>query len=262
MFMRLLILGIVFVTSGCALMTPPNNYQQELVSMQTRIMQIEEELKSKGGTLSQKNLAKLQTTVNRLERQLRMVGGQVDAVKSGHADAQVPATVNAGDSALIAQLEARITELESQQKEFVMELAKANSGASSSKSTKNAAKTSSINTFDELRDLFNKKQYKAVLANADTVKANLKNSQKMEFDYILAESHFGLGDMKNAALKFNEYIDRGPKGQAFAHAKLRMGDCFRELGDKDTAKIYYNEVIAFDEKMDEASQAKKRLKQL
>ncbi len=259
--MRIWILTALILNTSCALMNPPSRHQNELVSMQTRIMQLEEQSKSKPGSLDGKNLARLQTTVNRLERQLRLVNGQVDAVKAGHGVASSP---TAADSATIAGLEGRIAQLESQQKEFVLEIERLSSAsvAKSTSKTNASPKNSGVSDFAGLRDLFDRKKYADVLANADKVKSTVKNPQKMEYDYILAESHFALGDMKNAALKYNEYLDRKPKGQAFAHAKLRMGDCFRQLGDLDTAKIYYNEVIAYDSKIGEAKIAKQRLQQL
>jgi TolA-binding protein len=40
---------------------------------------------------------------------------------------------------------------------------------------------------------------------------------------------------------------------------MRLGDCFRHLGDNETAKLYYEELIRDFPNTDEAAKAKERL---
>ena len=47
-----------------------------------------------------------------------------------------------------------------------------------------------------------------------------------------------------------------------ATIQLRMGDCFRHLGDKKTALVYYSELIDRFPKSSEAKQAETHLKRL
>ena len=47
-----------------------------------------------------------------------------------------------------------------------------------------------------------------------------------------------------------------------AHAKLRLGDCFRHLGDKATARLCYEELMAKHTGTNEAKLAKDRLDKL
>ena len=44
--------------------------------------------------------------------------------------------------------------------------------------------------------------------------------------------------------------------------QLRMGDCFRQLGDTKTALIYYNELLAVYPKSSEAALASSYVKKL
>ncbi|MFY7927394.1 MAG: tetratricopeptide repeat protein, partial [Oligoflexus sp.] len=69
------------------------------------------------------------------------------------------------------------------------------------------------------------------------------------------------GQIREAALSFNDFIDSKPKDN-LAVALLRMGDCFKELGDVETAKIYYEELIQKFASSDEAKQAKSKLAKL
>jgi TolA-binding protein len=43
---------------------------------------------------------------------------------------------------------------------------------------------------------------------------------------------------------------------------MRLGDCFRNLGDAGTAKIYYEELIKEFPNSNEASKAKERLAEI
>ena len=71
----------------------------------------------------------------------------------------------------------------------------------------------------------------------------------------------GAGEIREAALKYNEYIESKPK-ENMSVALLRMGDCFKQLGDAETAKIYYQELIQKYSGTSEAKQAKDKLAKL
>jgi TolA-binding protein len=65
--------------------------------------------------------------------------------------------------------------------------------------------------------------------------------------------------MREAALKFNEFLESKPGKKYLATAKMRIGDCFRHLGDGATAKVYYEELIKEFPDSDEATKAKEGL---
>ena len=81
----------------------------------------------------------------------------------------------------------------------------------------------------------------------------------MELTYLYAESLYKLGSLKDAAIEFHDFIDSKPPVKYLPHAKMRMGDCYRHLGDKETAVIYYEELISEYPKTEEADYAKERL---
>lgn len=74
--------------------------------------------------------------------------------------------------------------------------------------------------------------------------------------------HFNQKDWKKAIVSFQKYRDDNPKGKSFAEATYRIGVCFQELGLKEEAKTFYQEVLTNFPKSDEAKRAKTRMKGL
>lgn len=74
--------------------------------------------------------------------------------------------------------------------------------------------------------------------------------------------NFDKKDWKKAILAFQDYREKNPKGKNFHEATYRIGVCFQELGLKDEAKTFYDEVISKNPDSSEAKKAKIRLKSL
>jgi len=83
---------------------------------------------------------------------------------------------------------------------------------------------------------------------------------KNRFD--LAESLFAKKDFRQAILEYQKYREKFPKGKNVTVATYKMGLCFQELGLKEDAKSFYEEVIAKSPKSDEAKKSKARLQKL
>lgn len=80
--------------------------------------------------------------------------------------------------------------------------------------------------------------------------------------YNQAEELFKQKDWKKAILTYQKYRDDNPKGKMLAEATYKIGVSFQELGMKDEAKTFYEEVIAKHAQSDTAKKAKFRLGQL
>jgi TolA-binding protein len=78
--------------------------------------------------------------------------------------------------------------------------------------------------------------------------------------YEIAEELFGKKEFRKAVLAFQKFRDGNPKSKRFAKATLRIGQSFQELGMKDDAKTFLEEVIAKYPASEEAKQAKTLLK--
>lgn len=77
-----------------------------------------------------------------------------------------------------------------------------------------------------------------------------------------AEALLAKKDFRSAILEYQKYREKSPKGKNFAVATYKMGICFQELGMKEDAKSFYEEVISKFPKSDEAKKSKIRLQKL
>lgn len=76
------------------------------------------------------------------------------------------------------------------------------------------------------------------------------------------EEAFEKKDWKQAILQYQKYRDEYPKGKKFADSTYKIGVAFQELGMKDEAKTFYDEVVGKFPKSEEARRARIRLKGL
>lgn len=74
------------------------------------------------------------------------------------------------------------------------------------------------------------------------------------------EEAFEKKDWKQAILQYQKYRDEYPKGKKFADSTYKIGVAFQELGMKDEAKTFYDEVVTKFPKSEEARRARIRLK--
>lgn len=87
-----------------------------------------------------------------------------------------------------------------------------------------------------------------------------RDAKKTPFD--VAEDHFGKKEWRKAVLNYQKYRDTYPKGRRIPETIYKMGVCFQELGMKDEAKTFYDELVAKFPQSAEARRAKIRLKNL
>lgn len=80
--------------------------------------------------------------------------------------------------------------------------------------------------------------------------------------YEAGEVLFAKKDFRQAILEFQKYREKFPKGKNFATATYKIVVSFQELGLKDEAQSFYEEVIAKFPKSEEARKSKTRLKKL
>ena len=75
-----------------------------------------------------------------------------------------------------------------------------------------------------------------------------------------AESAFEKKDFKQAIVNYEAYRKAHPKGKSYPAATLKIGMSFSELGMKDEARAFFEEVIAKYPSSKEAKRASQRLK--
>lgn len=77
-----------------------------------------------------------------------------------------------------------------------------------------------------------------------------------------AEELFSKKEFKKAILDYQKFRDSKPKDKRVVTAIYKMGVCFQELGLKDEAKTFYQEVVSKYPSSVEAQKCKIRLKKL
>ena len=80
--------------------------------------------------------------------------------------------------------------------------------------------------------------------------------------YDVGEEHFTAKKWKEAIVSFQKYRDANPRGKQYADATYKIGVCFQEIGMKDEAKSFMEEVTAKFPNSKEAKKAVIRLKSL
>ncbi|MBL7544908.1 MAG: tetratricopeptide repeat protein [Bdellovibrionaceae bacterium] len=78
----------------------------------------------------------------------------------------------------------------------------------------------------------------------------------------LADDYFKQSDWKKAIIQYQKYRDENPKGKKVAESTYRIAYSFGELGMKDEAKTFYEEVISKFPASAEAKKAKAKIKGL
>ena len=80
--------------------------------------------------------------------------------------------------------------------------------------------------------------------------------------YDSAQDFFSKKEWKKAILSYQKYVDENSKGKNAPDSKYKIGVCFQELGMKEEAMAFYEEVIANYGKTESGKKAKIRLSKL
>ena len=92
-------------------------------------------------------------------------------------------------------------------------------------------------------------------------KEKIKSKEKDQTVFEAALASFEEKKWQEAILSFEQYREN-PKGKYVAEAAYKTGVCFQELGMKDEAKVFYQDVVAKFPQSDMAKKAQYRLKNL
>lgn len=103
-------------------------------------------------------------------------------------------------------------------------------------------------------------ELQAVKADRGAAQAERAAKQAKKNTFELGEEFFDKKDWKQAILNFQKYRDENPKGNRALEATYKIGVAFQELGMRDEAKTFYDEVVNKAPKSEEARKAKIRLK--
>ena len=183
-------------------------------------------------TTLQKEAADNNNRLGDMQEQMRYLTGRVDVLENKQA--------NAGNTAEAALKVSQQQNQELGQKVAIMQDAL----------TKMEAQVFQLNA-----DIQALKAEKAAAAAQAAVQAKRD-------PYDVGQEFFAQKDWKKAILNYQKYRDEFPKGKNYPEATYKIGVSFQELGMKDEAKTFYDEVVSKFPKTDQAKKSKTRLKTL
>ncbi len=208
------------------------------------------------GEVQQRNLASISADNERLNQEIKRMKGEIDTLRVGVSMGQLPGQEIPPDGSIAAKLadvQARLDAMDSR----ITDLQTAS--ASPSKSS-NKRKESSVNAdTDSIRKAFERKHYNEVIEDAPAVLKKLKGKDREAVLSHYGESLMKTNRNKEAALQFNEILESKPNDKISAYAKLKLADCFKAMGDKETSKLFYEEILSKYPESPEAAKAKKAL---
>ena len=170
---------------------------------------------------------------------IRTLNGRVEALESrlDLAQKEKQATQSAvnPDSQKIILLQEALSKMEMQIQKLEGE-----------KSSVNAVKSSDSNL-----------KIKKETAPAKTSEKTIVTSKQTPFE--IGEDHFQKKEWKKAILSYQAHVEQYPKGKSVPESKYKIGVCFQELGLKDEASAFYEEVLSQYPKTEPGKKAKIRL---
>ena len=86
-----------------------------------------------------------------------------------------------------------------------------------------------------------------------------KDKTRLEALYRYAEASFNQKKYQEAATRFQDVLNVNSTSPFAAWSLFRQGECFAELGDEESAKAFYEDVITDYPKSKAAKEAKKKL---
>ena len=256
-----LLMTLLVMAPGCISPGEKRQIHDDLYGVQTRLLTLERLLVDSTKETKESASKRLASTHAELERQgkdIAQMRGEIDALRVGVRTGQMPGGDQSQQdhsiAATLTKLSERLTAIEQAQEELLDALKKAGLKGKKKASHRPAS------SLADLRRSFESQQFKQVIDDAPHILKGLTGDERDEGRFLLAESLYKSGQLRDAALKFNEVLDGKPASrQVLAQTKLRMGDVFRRLGDGAAARIYYEELIHDFPDSAEALKAKERL---
>ncbi len=206
------------------------------------------------GEVHQKNLASTHADLDRVQQDIKRIKGDIDTLKVGVTMGQLPGQETPPEGSVAAQL----TEVRSRLEALEARVSDLASAGAVKKSDKKDSSSVNADT-DSLEKAFERKHYKEVVQDAPSVLKKLKGKDRERVLSMFGESLMKTNKHKEAALQFNEILEGKPSEKSAAYAKLKVAECFKAMGDKDTSKLFYEEVISKYPDSPEAAKAKKAL---
>ncbi len=250
---RWLSLIVVSFLSSCVTMREYTDLHKRVDAMNTQIVALGGSSQKLTSTYSKK-IAISVNSQEKLTLELAKIHGEIDALKQGVRTGQMPGIQRDSSPSVsdrLSLIEAKIKNIEESQN-------------IKSISTPEVGKANRPMSFSDVEKAFHSSSWPTVVQGfeSDLASASLSLVERRKKAFYLAQGYYHLKKFDQAAIQYSEYLTISPRGAFVSQSKLHLGDCFRELGDKKTARIYYNELAKSGSSSTYVEQAKKRLSQM
>ena len=280
---------VMLLSVGCASTQMVEKMGKEIFALKTRVHELDTKLKYANTDLqgnterAHQGLASVGVKLDGIERRLQLLSGKLDLMQKALGEERLTPFVQEGGDALgeMVSLQKEVTRLqESLQNLFeeltvkitenvlkvvldetdklekkMIALEEKLSGSGKKRQGKNA-----LASLAQARRAFEQRRYVKLKKDIPGLIPKMqKASSKEELRFYFAQSLFRLGELSAAAKAFNEYVQTKPKASYMRRSQLSLGDIYRLSGDKETAKIYYSELIETYPDSEEAEKAQKKL---
>jgi len=261
---------------GCITPSEERQLKDDIFSLQTRLVAMEGMVNNNSKeitTQTSRQEASVTTRLDKISIEIQRIKGDIDSLRVGVQTGQLPGAEGMQETSAtknLSDIMARVDAIEENQTKIIAAIDKAietkkpekKSVSENSESKEKKDSEARLKSFKDLKAAFGNKNYKLIAEHGDKLLGTLKAKKvKQEATFMLAESYYKSGQIRDAALRYNDYLESKPSDN-LSFSLLRMGDCFKQLGDAETAKIYYQELIQKYGKSEEAKQAKEKLAKL
>jgi tetratricopeptide (TPR) repeat protein len=246
--------------------------QKDLDTVKSRMLELDAKLQQEvkeaenTGKNANLNIASTSTRIEKLTSDIQRIKGDIDVLRVGVTTGKLPGVEDEQEDSVgktLSDLMARIEALEDAQKEMLTALKKMGQPSKSDAKAQNPkSEAETLVGIRDFRKAFDDKKYTQILKDVEPAIKRNSGNVKNELLYFEFESLYQLGRWQDSALKLDGFLKASPPANLKLKAQLRLGDCFRKLGDKDTAKIFYQELIDNSPKSAEGKDAAKWLKTL
>jgi len=231
--------------------------ESKLDNMSSRIAQIESTTRSQG----RERILKMES-LDDLRTELANLRNDVETMEFAERKQEQTLTALTEDSAY------RLEELEERAAKIEKELGISEAGSEQSNTQPEKTEESNSTEQPTAQDLLLKAKDHLTAGREVAAEAALrrhfelypKSATHNEALYRYAEAAFNKEDYKEAASRFQEVLSHSSKSSYASWAMLRQAECFEKQGDKETAKLFYEDVITDYPNSDAAKVARKNLK--
>jgi tol-pal system protein YbgF len=279
----LFILGLLALSTGCVLdrtgQSRTLGLQQDLAQTHTQVQALQRQFDDQlnrtsarlveveeNAQLNRRNMADSGALLDTMISEMQALRGTFEEINQRVAQGDSRAEKFQEDIDFrFQEFEKRLAALEKAQTALASATLPASSGSGDVPvdAQEQGDKLSPDDTLKRAKGYYDAGNYKVALAFLKGFKKRFPTSPaREEAQFLLAESLFKDGDPRGAVQEYQALVDDFPKSARVPTVMLRQGEAFVALGEKEDARVFFNELIRAFPRSAEAESARAHLKEL